>query len=239
MTTSRHGLSMPRFVLVLMTVAAWMPCAAQSVTEIGRFQEEIDRFRSWDAKNSSPPDAVLFIGSSTIRLWETASLFPRLRVVNRGFGGAQISDVLDRLVEVLDPHDPSVIVFYTGDNDVADGKSAEQVRDDFQHFIDEVRRRKAGTPVIFLAIKPSLNRWALWPEMKRANEMISELASNAEDVFFVDLAAITLNDAGTPRPEFFVDDGLHLSEEGYAAWSALLADVLTGMLDKNGAYVSE
>jgi lysophospholipase L1-like esterase len=222
-------------LVLLLGVAVPGPSGpASSDPDATRFQEEIDRFRNWDARNSSPRNAVLFLGSSTIRLWETALFFPALRVVNRGFGGSVIADVIDRLEVVLDPHDPSLIVFYTGDNDVAEGKSAEQVLEDFELFLLEVRRRKPGTAVLFISIKPSLDRWSRWPEMKRANQMIRSLSQRDEDVFYVDMATIMLTSGGTPNPDFFVDDGLHLSQAGYVAWSDLLRDAIDSILDERG-----
>ena len=191
-----------------------------------RFAAEIRAFGTWDTKNSSPPDAILFTGSSTIRLWPTSQSFPELTVINRGFGGAHISDVVHYLDQVVFKYRPRTIVFYAGDNDIADGKSPEQVVDDFKTFVRQVREKLPETRVIFLGIKPSVARWRLWPEMQRANAMVREMADADAKLDFVDTAPALLGEDGQPRASFLVADGLHMNEEGYQAWTRAVAPAL-------------
>ena len=132
-----------------------------------RFAGEISAFEQWDNKNSFPADAVLFVGSSTIRMWQTRASFPDLPVINRGFGGSHISDINFYFKRVVSPYKPKVIVFYAGDNDIASGKSAQQVLDDFRRFVEMVRNQLPRTPIIFISIKPSESRWNFWPVLSR------------------------------------------------------------------------
>ena len=106
---------------------------------LGRFAAEIAAFAEMDRKNSWPAGAVLFVGSSSIRMWATREAFPDLPVINRGFGGASIPDVLERFDKVVAPYGAQVIVFYCGDNDIVSGRTAEQVCGDFQEFVRRVR----------------------------------------------------------------------------------------------------
>ena len=191
-----------------------------------RFKQEIDKFIEWDSKNSTPNDAVLFMGSSSIRMWATRRDFPDMKVINRGFGGSHISDVIYYSDRIVLPYEPKVIVFYAGDNDVAAGKSAERVLEDYRKFIKIVHKAMPNTPVIFIAIKPSLSRWKLWPEMKRANTMIQDYCAKDERLSFVDISVALLGKDGKPDKKLFLDDQLHLSDEGYRKWTAMLRPVI-------------
>jgi lysophospholipase L1-like esterase len=192
-----------------------------------RFAGEIAAIVHWDAKNSHPEDAILFVGSSSIRMWETASAFPDLTVINRGFGGAQISDVLFYFDQVVAPFAPQQIVFYCGDNDIAAGKSAEQVLGDYQDFVSRVEADFGQIPIVYLPIKPSLMRWALWPEMYRANQLIADYCDSSEHLYRVATDSALLSGEGLPDSSVFVEDGLHLNQEGYRRWKVLVEPVLT------------
>ncbi len=195
-----------------------------------RFAGEINAFAEWDGKNAAPAEPVLFVGSSSIRMWRTRESFPDLPVVNRGFGGSHISDVIHYLDRVVLPYNPKVLVFYAGDNDIAGGKSARRVEQDYRRFVGLVHARLPAARVIFITIKPSGQRWSLWPEMKKANELVRDFCSRDERLFFADLATPVLGADGLPRPEFFLSDRLHLNPQGYVAWTAALRPILTQVL---------
>jgi len=200
-----------------------------------RFAKEIGAFRDLDSKNSVPADPVLFLGSSSIRLWRTHDSFPVLPVINRGFGGSHISDVIYFAERVLLPYKPRVIVFYAGDNDIAAGKSAGRVFDDYRRFVDLVHQRLPATRIIFLAIKPSTQRWSLWPEMKRANELIQAFSQEDQRRFFADVATPLLGPDGTPDDSLFLEDKLHLNSKGYEVWTRALGPLLQKVLDSRDA----
>ena len=141
-----------------------------------RFEAEIKAFEAWDRQNSFPPRAVLFVGSSSIRKWQTAEGFPELPVINRGFGGSHISEVNHFFERIVFKYSPRVIVFYAGDNDIADGKSPERVFHDFQTLAEMVHGRLPETRLIYLPIKPSLAHWGKWPEMQAANSLVEKYA---------------------------------------------------------------
>jgi lysophospholipase L1-like esterase len=195
-----------------------------------RFAGEIKAFAEWDGKNAVPSEPVLFVGSSTIRMWRTRESFPDLPVVNRGFGGSHISDVIHYVDRVVLWYDPKVLVFYAGDNDIAGGKSAERVAQDYRRFVQLVHAKLPAARIVFITIKPSGQRWSLWPEMKKANGLIRDFCAEDERLFFADLAAPLLGADGSPGPEFFVSDQLHLSPQGYAVWTGTLRPVLSKAL---------
>lgn len=191
-----------------------------------RFARDIDAFEQWDSKNAFPDEPVLFVGSSSIRMWRTREGFPNLPVINRGFGGSHISDVLYFFDRLVLPYRPKVIVFYAGDNDVAGGKPAERVLEDYRKFVNRVASELPQTRVIFVTIKPSGQRWALWPEMHKANDLVRDLCSKNDRLFFADLGMPLLDSEGKPDDRFFLGDRLHLNAQGYAVWNKALAPIL-------------
>ena len=158
---------------------------------------------------------ILFVGSSSIRLWDTPASFPGETIINRGFGGCEISDVNHFFDRVVAPYQPQIIVFYAGDNDIASGETAESVVADFKTFWKSVGRQIPDCTVIYIPIKPSLSRWKLWPQMHRANQTIKQFAKQNYNLRFADIVSPMLNSEGKPKPDLFVKDGLHLNAKGY------------------------
>lgn len=191
-----------------------------------RFAETIKRFGARDRKNTPPRDPILFVGSSSIVLWQSASAFPGYPIVNRGFGGSHTSDVLHYFDQVVAPYKPSLIVFYCGDNDIAAGKTPEQVLADFDKFRELVDKHCGPTPVIYLPIKPSTSRWDKWPQMSEVNAVIKKQASEDDLLVYANTAEVLLGPDGTPDPALLRDDGLHLNQAGYDKWNAVLKPLL-------------
>lgn len=194
------------------------PSASNSET----WAKEIAAFEDADAKDPPPQGAVLFVGSSSIRLWDTAKAFPEAETINRGFGGSQICDSTYFADLLVVKHRPRAIIFYAGDNDIASGKSAEQVHVDFLAFLRKVRASLPETPIVFISIKPSIARWKLAEEMQVANMLIAAECENFEELKYVDVWPAMLDDQGQPRKDIFREDGLHMNEAGYALWNELL-----------------
>ncbi|MEX2315554.1 MAG: SGNH/GDSL hydrolase family protein [Pirellulales bacterium] len=192
-----------------------------------RFAAEIRAFEDYDRKNSTPPDSILFVGSSSIRLWPTAQSFPNLAVVNRGFGGCHASDVNHYAERIVLKYRPRTIVVYAGDNDIADGKSPVQVFEDIRSFVTLVHERLPKTKVVVLSIKPSVARWRLWPQMEQANTLVRQIDVLDDQMEYVDTSPPLLNNEGRPRADLLLADGLHLNEAGYRAWTQLLGPIIS------------
>lgn len=193
-----------------------------------RWEESIAKFEKADAATPPGHGRILFVGSSSIRIWDTDRWFPSRGVLNRGFGGSQVSDVNYFAHRIVLKYRPRVIVFYAGDNDINKGKSAERVTKDFQLFGQLIRERLPECHLIYIPIKPSLARWKLWSEMSRANAAIREYLARCDRFHYADIVTPALDEDGRPRPEIFKDDGLHLNDEGYAIWTS----VVTRLLDQ-------
>lgn len=195
-----------------------------------RFEKDIAKFEAADKDSEKKPPAegqILFVGSSSIRLWKLADSFPKLDALNRGFGGAHTSDCVHFANRIVTPYKPRQIVFYAGDNDLNAGKSPEQVAKDFQAFIELVRKDLPEVPVLYLSIKPSPSRTRLLEKQKAANKLLREYCERHPHLTFVDVFALMVDREGQPKPELFRDDKLHLNEAGYKIWAEKLEPLLT------------
>ncbi len=196
------------------------------------FEDSIAAFEAEDRAMSPPHPVVVFTGSSSVRLWSSLERdMAPIPVLNRGFGGSQMSHVVYFAESVINAYRPTAVVVYAGDNDLDSrtGKTAETVLADFRELVGIVHAGLPETRIYYLTIKPSKLRWDRWPEMTRANEAIAAFAAGDSRLGVIDIGPATLGPDGTPRDDVFIFDGLHLNATGYAAWTevvraALLAD---------------
>jgi lysophospholipase L1-like esterase len=215
-------------LVAILTLGLLRPLLAATPANPRRFEKEIADFDRRDGTNLPPKRPIVFVGSSSIRLWpDLPGSFPNLPVLNRGFGGSQLSDVLFHLDRTVLRYRPSRVVLYAGDNDLAEGKSPETIAADFETFVSTVRDKAGSIPIDFLAIKPSPKRLALLQEQKRANRLVSEVARRHPDVSVIDVFSPLLDPHGEPDEKLFVADRLHLSPAGYALWNQVVGDHLT------------
>lgn len=186
------------------------------------WEADMRRFAAEDAARPPPRGAVLFVGSSSIRMWDLDAAFPELATVNRGFGGSQLRDATWYADRIILPYAPRTIVLYAGDNDLEAGRTPHQVREDFRAFVQRVRRGLPHARIVCLSIKPSPARAHLLQAVHAANVLLRQEAARWDRVEFVDVAAPMLDGGGQPRRELFLEDDLHLNAAGYALWRRLL-----------------
>jgi len=205
--------------------------------EASFWESEIEAFEASDARAMPAPGAVLFVGSSSIRLWSTLERdMAPVRVLNRGFGGAHMDHVVEFAPRIVPPYAPSAIVVYAGDNDIGAGKSIERVVADFERFVAFVREAGIRAPIAYIAIKPSRLRFGSWPAMREANARIASIAAADPSLHFIDIASpmLALREAGEsdgpPPRSLFLFDGLHLSARGYEVWTEVVRAALDEML---------
>lgn len=192
-----------------------------------RWSDEIAALTKHDVTNPPAAGAVLFVGSSSIRLWESlAKDFPEVPVVNRGFGGSELADSLFYADRIIIPYRPRAVVLYAGENDIAAGKSAETVAQDFQKFRTKIHEALPGAHIYYLSMKFSPSRAKFRETVRRANELIAADCAKAKNCTFVDVTTPMLSTTGQARPELFQDDLLHMRPEGYAIWTKVLAPLL-------------
>ena len=191
------------------------------------WEADMRHFAELDAQAPPPRHAVLFLGSSSIRFWDSlASDFPGQAVINRGFGGSEIRDSTWYADRIVIPYAPRLIVFYAGDNDLNAGRSPRQVRDDFLGFVARVRRDLPRVRIAFISIKPSPSRAQLLPAIAESNRLVREAARGLAQVDYLDVYTPMLGADGQPRAELFREDMLHMTPDGYAIWREVVAPEL-------------
>jgi lysophospholipase L1-like esterase len=216
----------PSLFLIALVVAApgvvSRKSQAEEKTDFARWEKDIAAFEQRDQEKPPPKNAILFAGSSSIRLWDLTKSFPGMETINRGFGGSQLADVVHFAPRIVLPYQPRRIVLYAGDNDIAVGKTPEQVHADFQAFDRAVHEKLPKIRIVYISIKPSLRRWHLIDKIRKANALIEAECKKSDRLVYLDVVAPMLGKDGKPRPELFADDGLHLNAKGYALWAELL-----------------
>lgn len=189
---------------------------------------EIDRLVANDAARPPAPGGVVFIGSSSIRLWSSlAQDFPGVATINRGFGGSELPDSVHYIDRVVIPYRPRAVVLYAGENDLWAGKSSASVVAAFEAFRSRLHAALPEARLIFLSIKESPSRVRVRDTVRETNRRIAELCAADPRCVFVDVATPLLDAAGGFRPELFIADQLHLSAAGYAIWKQVLAPHLS------------
>ncbi len=188
------------------------------------YEAEIEAFRSADQADPPPPGRVLFIGSSSVRMWTSlAHDMAPAPVLNRGFGGSKTAEVLEVFDRIVLPYEPSVIVYYCGDNDLGiDNHDWESAANGFIAFDRLARSIWPKVRVFNLPIKPSPARWGNWESMRKANDMVREYCEATPGATYLDTVTPMLGPDGTPDPSLFLQDGLHLNAAGYALWTRVV-----------------
>jgi lysophospholipase L1-like esterase len=214
--------------LVSLTLALALGCASAPpppapLAADRPFAKEIQAFADSDRTNPPPSGAILFIGSSSIRLWKTlAQDFPMHRVINRGFGGSQIIDSVNYADRIVLPYRPRHIILYAGGNDINAGKTSEQVFADFQAFVARIRTKLPHTRISYISIAPNPARWAQVERVRAANALIEEYTTRDPLMSFINVFPAMLGPDGNPKPDIYVEDRLHMNAKGYALWKELI-----------------
>lgn len=223
--TRRHPIHL--FLGLFALVSALLPAVALHAQTGGRFDADIAAFEATDRVSPPPASPVLFVGSSSIRIWtDLATAFPDYPVLNRGFGGSCMSDLLFYFNRVVVAYKPAFILVYEGDNDLSGGVSVDQLYAQYVEFLTRVKAQLPGTPVAFLAVKPSPSRVAYLDAMRQFNDKIKALAADDPVLQYIDVFTPMLDAAGQPRPELFGSDMLHMNASGYVLWKAIIGPVL-------------
>ncbi len=208
---------------VLLSFVVFLSCstgprlrAAEVDHNFSKWEKDIAAFEEMDRTNPPPRGGLLFIGSSTIRRWTTlAKDFPEHKTINRGFGGSEIVDATHFAERIIFPYRPRMVFLRAGGNDLWAGKPVERVFGDFREFVAKVHSKLPEAEIVFISLSPSIARWKQADKEKAVNERVMAYAARTARVKYLDTYSMTLNVAGQPRPELFVEDKLHFNDEGY------------------------
>ena len=225
------------------------PVPAQSSAQVlrpidPRWQPSLDAFAAADRLHAPRPGGVLFVGSSSIRLWDgleqafggsaDAAAEAHAIIIKRGFGGSRLADVADYMDRLVLPYKPRQVVVYAGDNDLAEGATPADVLASFKRFVRGVHRDLPETRIAYLSIKPSPLRAQLIAQARAANDLIEAYSATVPNLDYIDIYSKMVDADGRPRPELFAPDMLHLNRAGYALWRQEIAAHLGPLADPSG-----
>ena len=192
-----------------------------------KWEKDIAAIEAKIRSGESAQGSIVFVGSSSIRMWKLNDSFPDLKTCNHGFGGSQMADSVHFFERIVAPVKPSVIVVYAGDNDIANKKSPETVAADFAQFCTKMKEQIPNCrKVVYVSIKPSVKRWAMAETIKTANKLIETRCEMDEKLQYLDVWTPMLDTNRQPRPELLLKDGLHMTADGYKIWNDALGPSL-------------
>lgn len=199
---------------------------AQQITD--RFESTFIKFEQEDLQKGYNSKTIIFTGSSSIKMWKTLKedMAP-MNVINRGFGGSTIPEVTAVADRILLPHHPKIIVFYCGENDLAnDHTKPELALKSFKLFYSYMQENMPETKVFFIAIKPSISRAKYLNKLKEANQLIEKFIDKKDNYFFIDTASLMLDESGNVMQDIFIEDNLHMNAKGYTIWTKEIKPIL-------------
>ncbi|MFC2138481.1 GDSL-type esterase/lipase family protein [Bacteroidota bacterium] len=204
-------------------------CSSSVKAQFSHWEKDIQHFEHLDSIEVYDEDAILFTGSSSIRLWSTIKedMVP-YKIIQRGYGGAKLDDYLYYSKRIIYPHTFKAIVIFIA-NDISgaeDDKTPVEVQQLFAELVEIIREKYTKIPIFWIEITPTNSRWKVWPEVSKANQLIKEICDDLENVYFIATSHASLSNEGKPKSELFVDDQLHLNREGYRIWSGIIKDAI-------------
>ena len=194
-------------------------------TQAQPFAGEIRAFKKQDSVSFPAPHSILFIGSSSFRMWKDINeYFLGYPIINRGFGGSTLPDLIRYEDDIIFPYQPKQIVIYCGDNDIAasDTVTAAIVFDRFKKLFTDIRKKLPAVSIVYVSIKPSASRWTMKDRMLQANDKIRKFLKKRKHTGFVNVWKHMLGPDGKPWDALFLKDYLHMNADGYAIWKKLI-----------------
>lgn len=193
------------------------------------FYKEIQAFKQLDEISAPQKGSILFVGSSSFTMWkDVQNDFPGYPIINRGFGGSSLTDLIRYAPDVIYPYQASQIIIYCGENDFlgAANVTADTVFNRFKQLFTMIRTNAPKVHVLFVSIKPSPSRSKYMPEMVKANSLIKSFLKKKARTDFVDVYNKMLLEDGSPMPNIFLGDKLHMNRSGYDIWQKAILPYL-------------
>ncbi|HKH60381.1 MAG TPA: SGNH/GDSL hydrolase family protein [Flavitalea sp.] len=218
-----------KYITGLMIFIGLHGIASESCAQKPAFYDEIQSFKKQDSAAMPAKNSILFVGSSSIRMWTNIKDDFRMHsVINRGLGGSALPDVIRYADEIIFHYQPAQVVIYCGENDLAasDTVTAQIVFERFQTLFNMIRKKLPETAVAFVSIKPSPSRAHLLPKVIAANNLIKDFLKGQTKAVYIDVFSAMIDQQGNPKPELFVDDKLHMNQKGYAIWVEIIEPYL-------------
>lgn len=211
------------FVGILLVGSGPQVFAQTAVSEPIAWTSDIEKYEAADRVKPPLRNSIVFVGSSSITLWESLDKdFRLLPVLNRGTGGSTLSDNVQSVYRLVIPYKPPIVVLYAGENDLAQGHTPADVLHDFEAFVKIVHEKLPSTRIVYVSIKPSIARKNLIGVIRETNKLIRDRIQKDKRISYVDVFTPMLNPSGEPRAELFSEDGLHMNAKGYTLWINLI-----------------
>jgi lysophospholipase L1-like esterase len=214
---------MKKLSLIILFLSAFLISKAQEAP----FYNEIKIFKKKDSLQFPPKNAILFIGSSTFTKWtDVQTYFPKHTIINRGFGGSSLPNLIYYIKDIVYPYKPKQVVIYCGENDFTGGATAKVVADRVKQLFDLIREKYPKVPITYISIKPSPSREKYWAEMVAANQLIVELIAKTKRANYINTYDAMFNPDGKIMTDIFLADNLHMNAKGYAIWAKIMEPYL-------------
>ncbi|MCB0685538.1 MAG: hypothetical protein KDC53_03405 [Saprospiraceae bacterium] len=182
-----------------------------------RFADQIEQMKAMPPQ--SKENLIIFTGSSSVRMWkDVASTFPEYNIVNRGFGGSQMSDLLYYVEDIVIKDMPCEVFIYEGDNDISAGKSTDAILQDTREVVEKIWAANPHTDIVLISPKPSVARWNMRDKYLALNQELRKMAKDNSHLRFVDVWTPALDADGVVFQDIFLEDNLHMNAKGYAIW---------------------
>jgi lysophospholipase L1-like esterase len=189
------------------------------------WEEDITALESNTRSRFGPGEGVVFIGSSSIRFWETLEedMSP-IPVIQHGFGGAKLNDIVHYAERLVNAYKPLAVVVFAGTNDIdpAASKTPGVLLASYQAFVRKVRADQPDLPIFYIGITPSPLRWSVWPVAQQTNQLIEDWIGTDPTLHFIDTSGALMGGNGEPSQDNYILDGLHLSDRGYGVWRVII-----------------
>jgi lysophospholipase L1-like esterase len=188
-----------------------------------RFKGEIKTLKSKVYNFRQGEEVYLFTGSSSIRKWKNIpEYFPGKNIINNGFGGSHMSDLLHYCKELILKHTPTKVFIYEGDNDLGSKKTSDQIMATTKTLVNQIEAKLPGIEIVFISPKPSLSRWTLKEKYLELNSDFKKYSESKSNLSFADVWYPMLDKKGNPIKNIFIEDGLHMNSKGYDIWAKVL-----------------
>lgn len=214
---------MKKLALILLLLTAFVIVKGQNTP----FYKDIQYFKKQDSVDFPPKKAILFIGSSTFTKWKDVNTyFPGHTIINRGFGGSSLPDVIRYVEDIVYPYHPRQVVIYCGENDFTGGASAEAVVERVGQLLKLIRKKYPKIQITYISIKPSPSREKYWSLMRDANAKIAAMISKMKRTSYINTYDAMFNTDGKIMTDIFLSDNLHMNAKGYAIWAKIMEPYL-------------
>ena len=224
-----------RIILVLLLIISCSPLKKYEETA-SKWEKDIAKLERLDKSQEYSDDSILFIGSSSIRLWSSIKddLDP-YETIRRAYGGARYTDLIHFTKRLVSSHDIKAVGVFVA-NDITGGMNdlmPPEVLKLAKFVVKQIRRSHLDTPIFFIETTPTPKRWKAWPEISNANDLIMRYCNEKKGLFYISTRDYFIDKNGLPKEDLFIKDKLHLNRNGYSVWGGIIKNNLNRILTLN------